>query len=76
MESVHLDTGATIYIQCSHLSRVGGGGTCKQAGYHPHKDFQNTPCETFSGLKIDPKYLFLHMFFLFCQSCPFQYYVC
>ena len=26
----------------------------------------------FSGLKIDPKYTFLHVFFLICPSCPFQ----
>ena len=26
----------------------------------------------FSGVKIDPKYAFLHAFFLFCVSCPFQ----
>ena len=26
----------------------------------------------FSGLKIDPKYVFLHTFLLICPSCPFQ----
>ena len=26
----------------------------------------------FSGMKIDPKYAFLHMFFLICVSCSFQ----
>ena len=26
----------------------------------------------FSGMKIDPKYAFLHAFFLICVSCPFQ----
>ena len=26
----------------------------------------------FSGMKIDPKYAFLHAFFLICPSCPFQ----
>ena len=25
-----------------------------------------------SGMKIDPKYVFLHAFFLICLSCPFQ----
>ena len=24
----------------------------------------------FSGMKIDPKYAFLHVFFLICVSCP------
>ena len=26
----------------------------------------------FSGMKIDPKYAFLHAFFIICLSCPFQ----
>ena len=26
----------------------------------------------FSGMKVDPKYAFLHAFFLICVSCPFQ----
>ena len=26
----------------------------------------------FSGMKIDPKYMFLYAFFLLCPSCPFQ----
>ena len=26
----------------------------------------------FSGMKIDPKYVFLHVFLLICPSCPFQ----
>ena len=26
----------------------------------------------FSGMKIDPKYAFLHAFFLICRSCPFR----
>ena len=26
----------------------------------------------FSGMKIDPKYAFLHAFFLICLSCSFQ----
>ena len=26
----------------------------------------------FSGMKIDPKYAFLHAFFLICVPCPFQ----
>ena len=26
----------------------------------------------FSGMKIDPKFVFLHAFFLICPSCPFQ----
>ena len=26
----------------------------------------------FPGIKIDPKYVFLHAFFFICPSCPFQ----
>ena len=35
----------------------------------PSKHTLNT---YFSGMKIDPKYVFLHVFFLICPSCPFQ----
>ena len=33
---------------------------------------KNTLNTYFSGMKIDPKYAFLHVFFLICPSCPFQ----
>ena len=33
---------------------------------------KHTLNEYFSGVKIDPKYVFLHAFFLICPSCPFQ----
>ena len=47
-----------------------------QAGYHPRKrTFKTHPKHIFSGMKIDPKYAFLHAFFLFCSSCPFQTFV-
>ena len=33
---------------------------------------KNTLITYFSGMKIDPKYAFLHAFFLICLSCSFQ----
>ena len=32
----------------------------------------HTKITYFSGMKINPKYAFLHAFFLICPSCPFQ----
>ena len=29
----------------------------------------------FTGIKIDPKYAFVHAFFLICASCPFQNFI-
>ena len=37
-----------------------------------HGHTKSTLITYFSGMKIDPKYAFLHAFFLICQSCPFQ----
>ena len=54
---------------------IGGGGALVfQAGYHPRKrTFKTHPKHIFfRGMKIDPKYAFLHAFFLICVSCPFQ----
>ena len=49
------------------------GALVFSAGYHPHKrTFKTHPKHIFSGMKIDPKYAFLHAFFLICPSCPFQ----
>ena len=42
-----------------------GGALAFQAGYHPRKrTFKTHPKHVFSGMKIDPKYPFLHAFFL------------
>ena len=52
----------------------GGGATWMARGgirlVHGHT--KSTLILYFSGLKIDPKYAFLHAFFLICPSCPFQ----
>ena len=41
----------------------GLGGTCIQAGYYPRKStFKTHPKHIFSGMKIDPKYVFVHAF--------------
>ena len=37
-----------------------------------HGHTNSTLITYFSGMKIDPKYAFLHAFFLICLSCPFQ----
>ena len=37
-----------------------------------HGHTKSTLITYFSGMKIDPKYAFLHAFFLICLSCPFQ----
>ena len=52
----------------------GGGGTQMARGgirlVHGHTKSILIPY--FSCMKIDPKYAFLHAFFLICLSCPFQ----
>ena len=37
-----------------------------------HGHTKSTLITYFSGMKVDPKYAFLHAFFLICPSCPFQ----
>ena len=50
-----------------------GGALVFQAGYHPRKrTFKTHSEQEFSGVKIDPKYAFLHALCLICVSCPFQ----
>ena len=57
-----------------HTSGGGGGGTQMARGgirlVHGHT--KSTLIMYFSCMKIDPKYAFLHAFFLICLSCPFQ----
>ena len=55
------------------LSKKARGLLVFQAGYHPHKrTFKHTLSMYFPGMKIDPKYVFLHAFILIFPSCPFQ----
>ena len=55
-------------------TRSPGGATRMARGgirlVHGHT--KSTLITYFSGMKIDPKYAFLHAFFLICPSCPFQ----
>ena len=37
-----------------------------------HRLTKSTLIMYFSGMKIDPKYTFLHAFFLICLLCPFK----
>ena len=54
----------------------GGGHSNGKRGYQAHPwtvgHTNSTLITYFSGMKIDPKYAFLHAFFLICPSCPFQ----
>ena len=59
---------------CGWMHVCGGvGALVFQAGYHPRKRTLKTyPKHIFSGVKIYPKYAFLHAFFLISLSWPFQ----
>ena len=72
-----------FYIICRHHKNIGiqeytdnveieveaGGTRMARGGSGSSMD---TIITYFSGMKIDPKYAFLHAFFLICPSCPFQ----
>ena len=63
----------TLYSAYIYGKGTPGGPLVFQAWYHPCKrTFKTHPKHVFSGMKIDPKYVFLHVFFLICPSCPFQ----
>ena len=58
-----------------HITYVlpGGGPLVSEVGYHPRKGLSKHTLNTyFSGMKTDPKYAFLHAFFLIWASCPFK----
>ena len=52
----------------------GGGGTrmAREGIRLVHGHTKSTLITYFSGMKMDPKYAFLHTFFLICPSCPVQ----
>ena len=53
--------------------KTGGGGLVFRLDIILVKGLSKYTLNTyFSGMKIDPKYVFLHAFFLICVSCPFQ----
>ena len=58
-------------------SLLGPGGGTRMAraerGYQARPwTHKKHPNHVFSGMKKDPKYAFLHAFFLICLSCSFQ----
>ena len=69
-----LSKGMSHHLLSSLNLSGGGGGTWIAKGgirlVHGHT--KSTLIKYFSGMKIDPKYAFLHAFFLICPSCPFQ----
>ena len=59
----------------AHFSTVDPGGATRMARggiRFVHGHTKSTLITYFSGMKIHPKYAFLHKFFLICPSCPFQ----
>ena len=55
------------------VSRGGGGHSNCKRGYQARPwTHKKHPNHIFSGMKIDPKYAFLHAFFFICLSCSFQ----
>ena len=73
------NTNITKLLQSSNrkldkLTNLLGGGT-RMARWGirlVHGLTKSTLIKYFSGMKIDPKYAFLHAFFLICLSCSFQ----
>ena len=58
---------------CSEAYARGGGTRMARGGIRlVHGLTKSTLITYFSGMKIDPKYAFLHAFFLICPSCSFQ----
>ena len=63
------------YTREDVYSHPGGGGGTRMArgGIRlVHGLTKSTLITYFSGMKKDPKYVFLHAFFLICLSCSFQ----
>ena len=58
--------------QCSDLSARGATRMARGGIRLVHRLTKGTLITYFSGLKKDPKYTFLHAFFLICLSCSFQ----
>ena len=58
---------------CQFLVRAGGATRMARGGIRlVHGLTKSTLITYFSGMKKDPKYAFLHAFFLICLSCSFQ----
>ena len=65
-----------VHFNINHIHESGGGTRMARGGIRlVHGHTKSTLITYFSGMKIDPKYGFLHAFFLICPSCPFQNFV-
>ena len=62
----------TWVVRCTVASLAPGGGALEWQNRLVHGLAKSTLITYFSGMKKDPKYVFLHAFFLVCQSCSFQ----
>ena len=62
----------TLYTPCESWSSWGGTRMARWGIRLVHGHTKSTLIMYFSGMKIDPKYAFLHAFFLICPSCPSQ----
>ena len=63
----------TLYTPVKVEVHTGGGTRMAKGGIRLiHGHTKSTLIMHFSGMKIDPKYAFLHAFFLTCPSCPSQ----
>ena len=69
----HFQTRVSNLLWTPLLPGGGGGHSNGKRGYQAHPGtHKKHPNHVFSGMKINPKYAFLHAFFLICLSCPFQ----
>ena len=68
-----VEEGEKTYIYMVHQTTTRGVIRMARGGIRfVHGLTKSTLITYFSGMKIDPKYAFLHAFFLTCLSCPFQ----
>ena len=71
--SIFSNTNIYGMIEMKYFPRGGGGHSNGKREYQARPwTHKKHPNHVFSGMKIDPKYAFLHAFFLICVSCPFQ----
>ena len=76
MNSIHMQrwiyNSSNLSPQVSSPLGTPGGHPNGKRGYQARPWTHKKHPTYFSGMKIDPKYVFLHAFFLICLSCPFQ----
>ena len=70
---LHVISYQTVYCYMYAMCLSWGGTQMARGGIRlVHGHTKSTLITYFSGMKTDPKYMFLHVFFLICPSCPFQ----